>query len=611
VLLRLEKEEDFMPIVFGFLAITARFLRGYPTTREDHAAMPVPFNWSGGCAAFFASVSLTATSWLATPCLGAPVDVPPVQPEALAHWQALRFGMFIHWGPVALRGTEIGWSRGDQVPTGDYDRLCEEFNPVLFNAGAWARAAKDAGMKYMVFVTKHHDGFCLWPSAFTEHDVDRMPQPRDFVKELAEACRREGLAFGAYYSVCDWYHPAYPKGSPRGRSSKPNPDLDAYAAYLRNQVRELVEGYGPLLTVWFDIPRVYGSAQGLPAMRMLRELQPDILINNRAYEGDPAPVGDYDTPEQKIGGFNRERPWETCMTICRQWAWKPNDKMKSLAECLHTLLRTAGGDGNLLLNVGPMLDGRIEARQVERLKEMGGWLGKYGATVYGTRGGPYKPSPSLVSTCRGKTINLFVLSWPESGRHELPAPPVEITAHRTLTGGEVHLAMENGRLVLERGDSAWDGVAAIIQLEVAGDAFAIEPSMSSAIPHTVVGDCKADNVFRNLPQHGPGMAFDGNLDTRWATDAGIASTWIEFELPEPEEVSGVVVQEAAPFSGRVGRYVFSGWKNGGWQTLSEGPGLGKDGAISFDSVRASRFKLELHDCSNGPTLAEIRLVGTP
>ena len=194
------------------------------------------------------------------------------------------------------------------------------------------------------------------------------------------------------------------------QSLKPHPNLDGYEQYLRHQVRELITQYGPLLILWFDVPQEFDAQRGQGVVDYVRSLQPDIIVNNRC-----AVPGDYDTPEQRIGGFNRERPWETCMTICQQWAWKPHDDMKSRVQCLQTLLRVVGGDGNLLFNVGPMPDGRIEPEQVERLKEMGAWLKKYGESVYGTRGGPYKPGPWGASTCQGNVIHLFVMKWPAEG----------------------------------------------------------------------------------------------------------------------------------------------------------------------------------------------------
>ena len=174
-------------------------------------------------------------------------DITPASATTIKNWQDARLGMFIHWGPVSLKGTEIGWSRGGQIPIEEYDNLYKQFNPTKFNADEWVAIAKASGMKYIVLTTKHHDGFCLWDTKQTDYNIMKTPFKRDVVKELAAACKKGGIAFGTYYSACDWHHPAYPLGSPAGTSHNPNPDLKAYDAYLQGQVTELVKNYGPLL----------------------------------------------------------------------------------------------------------------------------------------------------------------------------------------------------------------------------------------------------------------------------------------------------------------------------------------------------------------------------
>ena len=218
-------------------------------------------------------------------CLTAFADGGKKDPEiktnqkALKEFQDMKFGMFVHWGPVSLRGTEIGWSRGKEIPEAEYDQLYKEFNPVLFNADEWIKTLKDAGMKYLVITAKHHDGFCLWDSKYTDYDMAATPFKRDVLRELADACKNQGISFGTYYSVCDWYHPDFPLGSPGGRTKKANPNLDRYVQYLRNQVTELIQNYGPLSTIWFDVPQEVDPNHGIPTVKMIYDLQPDILIS--------------------------------------------------------------------------------------------------------------------------------------------------------------------------------------------------------------------------------------------------------------------------------------------------------------------------------------------
>ncbi len=368
----------------------------------------------------------------------------PPAAERFEWWREARFGLFIHWGPVSLKGTEIGWSRGGErrgykshgteIPVEVYDNLYKQFNPTRFNADAWVATAKAAGMKYLVFTSRHHDGFSEFDTQADDYKITSPDSPfrRDVVKELAEACHRAGLRFGLYYSQPNWHHP----DAFTDRHTN-------YQAFLKTQVRELLTHYGPVDILWFDGLGKSAADYDAEALNTLaRKLQPRILINNRNGLAE-----DFDTPEQEIGKFQNDRPWESCITICDQWAWKPDDQMKSLKECLVTLIRCAGGDGNLLFNVGPMPDGRIEPRQVKRLEEMGDWLRQYGETIYGTRGGPWKPTKSLASTRQGNTIYLHLLDW--KGRTvTLPNLPGTIVRSSMLTGGTVRVAQSTRKLTI-------------------------------------------------------------------------------------------------------------------------------------------------------------------
>lgn len=414
-------------------------------------------------------------------------DAQSITAEAVRKWQAKRFGMFIHWGPVSLKGTEIGWSRGKQVPTEEYDQLHKQFNPTKFDAEEWVKVAEDAGMKYLVITSKHHDGFCLWPSKYTDYHIGNTPFRRDVMKELSAACRKHGIEFSTYHSICDWYHPDYPLGSPGGSSEKPTHNMPRYYKYLKNQTKEIIDNYGPLGIMWFDgeWEKPWTREYGNEIYDYLKQIQPNLVINNRVSKGrhgmagttkqSHLNAGDYDTPEQRVGGFNRERPWETCMTICRQWAWKPGDRMKSAKECIQTLLHTVGGDGNLLFNVGPMPDGRIEPRQVERLKEMGAWLAKYGDGVYGTRGGPFKPGKWGASTCKDDKIYLYVMNWQSDDKSMLPAISRKITSYHTRSGGEVLVTQSEDGIEIRLPKADRDEIATVIELTVDGMAFDISP----------------------------------------------------------------------------------------------------------------------------------------
>ncbi len=519
--------------------------------------------------------------------------------DAIKNWQDARFGMFIHWGPVSLTGHEIGWSRGRQTPVEEYDNLYKQFNPVDFNADEWVAIAKAAGMKYMVLTSKHHDGFCLWDTQQTDYNIMNTPFGRDVVKELAAACKKEGLGFGTYYSTCDWYHPDFPLTSPGGSTIRKNSDIDRYTEYLKAQSRELLENYGPLFTLWYDVPQRFDAKRGQGIIDMARAIQPDIVINNRT-----GAKGDYDTPEQKIGGFQIDRPWETCMTICRQWAWKPNDNMKSLEQCLHTLIRTSGGDGNLLFNVGPMPSGEIEARQVERLKEMGAWLAQNGESIYGTRGGPWKPRRDLVCTRKGNKIYIHLLEK-KNGVITLPALPVAIQSAKLLHGSAVTTKTKEGILSIDIPDDAWKPIDTIIELTLDGFSMDLAPLSSSA--GSMPGATATASILYSS-QYTASLAIDGDPDTRWATPAGTRTCWIQLDFAKETTFDAIEIDEAYAHSkSRVLKFELQKKDGGNWVVFHRGTGLGEHFQTDFPPVTTKAIRMNILDASEGPTLSEIRL----
>jgi alpha-L-fucosidase len=368
---------------------------------------------------------------------------PRPYPERLRWWAEGRFGLFIHWGPVSLKETEISWSRANsnpncpnkgQIPVEIYDNLYRQFNPTNFDGAEWVRLARAAGTKYMVLTAKHCDGFLLWHSQASDYNIANSPFRRDICAELAGAARRHGMKIGWYFSPMDWRDPDF-------RTER----NALFLGRMQAQLRELLTQCGPIDLLWFDWdgheplydqPRTYQIVKGL---------QPHIIINNRLDLGPGhsntellSPNADYYTPEQTVGAYDDQRPWESCMTISRsgQWAWGgAKDGVKPFSACLHMLIRCAGGDGNLLLNVGPMPNGQIAPEQADRLKELGAWLAKYGKSIYGTRGGPFKPGDYGASTRKGKTVFLHIWQWSE-GPINLPPIPAKVLRSRALTGGK-------------------------------------------------------------------------------------------------------------------------------------------------------------------------------
>ncbi len=535
--------------------------------------------------------------------------------RALHRWRSLRFGMFIHWGPVSLKGTEIGWSRGSQVPKEVYDKLYLRFDPVEFDARAWAETARRAGMKYLVLVTKHHDGFCLWPTKYTDYNISKTPFKRDIVGELAAACREKGILFCTYYSILDWHHPDYPTDSPGGRGRKPHPDMGRYFRFVENQTGELVRRYGPLGVMWFDgdWEKPWTASLGRKLYAYLKGLQPSLLVNNRLGKTKGKRLmGDFSTPEQKIGAFDRKRPWETCMTICRQWSWKPKDQLKSLEECLSILVRTAGGDGNLLLNVGPMPDGRIEPRQVKRLEEIGAWMKKYGDCIYGTRGGPFEPGPWGASTCKGDKINLFVLEWPFRGPLVLPPIPAKVVSARALSGGDLRFSQDEKGISLSLPRKDRSPLVTVVQLQVRGEATRIPPvkvpwKSGSLAFHR---PARASNVFRGMEgRFGPAKALDDDPKTRWATDAGTHAAWLEVDLGEPKEIGRVRVDECVQYGRRIQSFSVEARLTPAepWRPLFRAGRAGRHFTREFSPLKARYVRLRILKASDGPTIWEFQV----
>ncbi len=349
--------------------------------------------------------------------------------------------MFIHWGPVALTGKEISWSRANTNPkcpnNGDtpadvYDNLYKQFDPVKFDAREWVAIAHRAGMRYMVFTAKHCDGFLEWKSDVSPYNIGSTPFKRDVCDLLASAAHKAHMPIGWYFSPMDWRDPDF-RTDRNGES----------VARMQAELKELLTNYGKIAVVWFDWDGREAPYDQPDTYAIVKKLAPNAIINNRLDLGPDnnntqmlSPYADYYTPEQNIGAYDDMRPWETCMTLGDQWSWKPNDRIKTASQVIGILAQCVGGDGNLLLDTGPMPDGRSEPRHVDVLNQVGDWLKKNGAAVYGTRGGPFKPNALGASTRSGNKIYLHVLQWPAAGLH-LPPIDAKIVSAKLLSGPKV------------------------------------------------------------------------------------------------------------------------------------------------------------------------------
>jgi alpha-L-fucosidase len=342
-------------------------------------------------------------------------------------FDSARFGMFIHWGLSSVRGWELSWPmvggnfalpHCQNVAITDYYASADSFDPTHYDPREWARLAKRLGMQYAVLTTKHHDGFALFDTKLSDFSVMQAPYGKDIVRAWADAFRAEGLRLGVYFSLSDWHHPDYPPFTeafkPYNFANLPQPTPEQWARYLDvlfGQVRELLSNYGRLDIIWFD-----GHWERIPADRwkpdelraLIKSLQPEILINDRLPE-----CGDFDTPEQFIPPQPLARPWEICMTLNESWGYNPSDThYKSPRQLVHALCEVAGKGGNLLLNLGPMGDGRLPAEQLERLEPVAGWMAAHGESIAGTTPGLEPWQFYGPSTRRGDRLYLHLLMRP-------------------------------------------------------------------------------------------------------------------------------------------------------------------------------------------------------
>jgi len=410
-------------------------------------------------------------------------------------WREARFGMFIHWGVYSVpagiyKGERIKgvgeWIMNKaQIPVAEYEQFAARFNPVGFDADDWVRIAKSAGMKYIVITSKHHDGFCLWDSRVSDYDImDASPFNRDILEELSEACRKQGIRLCFYYSIMDWHHPdaQAPHYPTYNTKEKKNPNFPRYVdRYLKPQLKELVNGYGPLGVLWFDgqwIPE-WTEQDGIEMYKYVRSLQPSIIINNRVGKGrwgmaglteDSRFAGDFGTPEQRIPDSGLPgADWETCMTMNRTWGYKSyDDQWKSAETLLHNLIDIVSKGGNYLLNVGPTAEGLIPEPSVERLGTMGNWMKVNGESIYGTGPSPY-PAPSWgrFTTKPGK-LYVHVFQWPENGILRIAAENIGATrAYLLADQARNPLKVEKTRdaLVVRVPATPPDRIASVVVIE--------------------------------------------------------------------------------------------------------------------------------------------------
>jgi len=438
-------------------------------------------------------------SALATSCLPVLTEIAlaSASVDDRTEWyRKAKFGMFIHWGPYSLASVEASWPimrpEPDGISEAEYRNLYKEFNPTKFDPHAWVDLARLAGQKYMVFTTKHHDGFCMFNSSYTDYKITNTPYGNDIVAQLSAACHQDGMPIGFYYSPPDMHHPDFRDTSqPASKNWTGQPELSTwpgYLAYMQLQLRELLTRYGPVALIWFDGLNDQEKYDGARVLKMIHEIQPATLTNDRI-----GVDGDYETPEQFIPtaiptkgitltGIDPSvskklsaatprledfRLWETCMTINNTWAYNKNDHdYKSSRTLIRYLVEVASRGGNLLLNVGPQPDGQIHPEFQERLKAIGVWLSLNGDSIYGTTYGPVQNVEGLRTTASDKSLFIHVFDW---------KPPVctlqgvearTISARLLATGQPLKFRQTENRIDIDIPPTAPDANVSVIALNL-------------------------------------------------------------------------------------------------------------------------------------------------
>lgn len=370
-----------------------------------------------------------------------------------------KLGMFVHWGHSSTKGWEISWPLVggvfslpycQDVAISEYHQNAENFNPTAYNPKEWANLAKKLGAKYIILTTKHHDGFTLFPTTTSDFSI----RQQDIVKQFVEAMRNAGLKVGLYFSLIDWYHPDYPafteadKPYRFDRLRRPTPEQwKRFISIMFEQIKELLTNYGKIDVIWFDgsWERTPEQWQAKELAKTIRELQPDILINDRL----PG-AGDFTTPEQFVPSKPPEGLWEVCLTMNESWAYNPADSnYKSARSLIHTLCEIAGKGGNLLLNVSPMGDGQIPPVQIERLEAIAEWMSLFGESIIDTQPGLEPWQFYGPSTRKGNTIYLHLLMKPYESISVRGIPIEQVTSVK-IVGSKENLTYTKRCAIIDR-----------------------------------------------------------------------------------------------------------------------------------------------------------------
>jgi alpha-L-fucosidase len=468
---------------------------------------------------------------------------PPLDPQARVQWfKDSKFGIFVHWGAYSVLGRHE-WARHFyQIPQAEYDTYARQFNPTNFDAEQWTSLFERAGAKYVVVTSKHHDGFAIYRSKVSDYDLDITPYKGDPLKDLAKAAPKHGLRLGFYHSIMDWHHPAYrPRRAWEFKDPKAGGNNDLYVDYMKEQLRELLTGYGDVAMIWFDGEWEHTLAElkrDDEVYDFIRSLNPNTLINDRLYERKPGNKADFGTPEQFVPatGFNGAL-WESCVTI-NQGSWgynKYETEFKNDRDLIRMLVEVVSKGGNLLLNVGPQPDGTIQPEFVTRLEAMGEWLKVNGEAIYNTTASPFARMPFFGrATQKDSNLYLHVFAWPKEGQLRVPGLKNLVHAAYLLSDPKktpLNWRRDGADILVTVPKTAPDERASVVALRLDGapvvDPFVIQPNDKGVI-HLGVESSEIETRFeqRAKKENALGHVFL----TKWSRPDDIP-TW-NFSVPD-------------------------------------------------------------------------------
>ena len=532
----------------------------------------------------------------------------PAQRDArMAWWHEAKFGLFIHWGIYAVPAGKYGNNTGygewimnsAKIPVAKYHEFAGQFNPVKYDPQLWVKTAKDAGMKYIVITSKHHDGFTLYPSAASKWNIaDATPYKKDLLGPLVNAAKAEGLKIGFYYSQSqDWNNPGGAKSGFNEGDGWDDAHKGSYDDYLKNvavpQVKEILTRY-PIDILWWDTP-MHMTAQRAAPIAALTKLRPGLIMNNRlggGFRGDTA------TPEQFVPVTGYPGDWETCMTLNGHWGYNAYDQnWKSSTDLIRKLADICAKGGNFLLNVGPTSDGEFPPACVERLQAVGKWLRVNGESIYGTQRGPFPYLAWGVATRKNDMLYLHVFDWPQDGKLRVPLSNKVQSAKLLATGENLAVKNLDGKVVIEVPANAPDAAASVIALRFEGEPIT-EPLPTAGAKAT---------ASASIPGNCPENAIDGTGEKRWRAPLEVKSAWLELELKQATTIGAFGLDEPDVWPRMKQKFKLEAFVDGEWKMLAEAKTNGHGIKQTITPVNAQKFRLTL-DCVNGsPGVAELQL----